>query len=113
VLARLKDWVIGVFRAAGLDVDLGEQVASILRDGGLSVAGAASAGLAGTARSAIPEYLTDTLRSVLPRVLALGLAAEAEVGIDTLAARMTSELEEADATAWAPDLVAAWARVPQ
>jgi len=112
VLTRLLDWIIGAFRAAGLNPDLGEQVAPILRDSGLPVEGAASAGIAGTAGSVVPEYLVDTVRSVLPRALARGLVTEAVVNIDTLAERVTRELEEAGATVWSAELAAAWARVP-
>ena len=112
VAARSMGWIIGALRAAGLNPDLGEQVASILRDAGLSVEGAATAGPAGSAESAMPEYLEGTLRSVLPVVLAHGQVTEAEVDIDTVAERVTRELKEARATFWGPELAAAWARVP-
>jgi ubiquinone/menaquinone biosynthesis C-methylase UbiE len=111
VAARGMSWIIGAIRAAGLNPDLGEQVASILRDAGLPVAGAATAGPAGSAESAMPQYLADTVRSLLPVVLGHGQATEAEVDIDTLAERVARELQEADATFWSPELAAAWARV--
>jgi ubiquinone/menaquinone biosynthesis C-methylase UbiE len=110
--ARGLGWIVGALRAAGLNPDLGEQVASILRDAGLSVEGAAIAGPAGTAESAMPEYLENTLRSVLPVVLAHGRVSEAEVDIHTVAERTARELKEAGATFWSPELAAAWARVP-
>jgi ubiquinone/menaquinone biosynthesis C-methylase UbiE len=109
---RSLGWITGALRAAGLNPDLGEQVAPILRDAGLPVAGAATTGPAGSAESAMPEYLAGTLRSVLPAVLALGQVTEAEVGIDTVAERTALELKEAGAMLWGPDLAAAWARVP-
>ena len=112
VVTRSMGWIIDATRAAGLNPDLGEQAASILRDAGLSVEGAATAGAAGSAESAMPAYLEGTLRSVLPAVLAHGQVTEAEVAIDTVAERVARELKEAGATLWAPDLVAAWARVP-
>lgn len=112
VAARTMGWIIGALRAAGLNPDLGEQVASILRDGGLSVEGAAVAGPAGTAESAMPEYLAGTLRSVLPVVLAHGQVSEAEVDIGTVAERAAREFKEAGATFWSPELAAAWARIP-
>jgi 2-polyprenyl-3-methyl-5-hydroxy-6-metoxy-1,4-benzoquinol methylase len=112
LVTRSLGWIVDALRAAGLNPDLGEQVASILRDAGLSVEGEAAAGPAGSAESAMPEYLEGTARSVLPVVLAHGQVTEAEVDIDTLAARAASELKEAGATLWSPELAAAWARVP-
>jgi 2-polyprenyl-3-methyl-5-hydroxy-6-metoxy-1,4-benzoquinol methylase len=113
VATRSVGWIVGALRAAGLNPDLGEQVASILRDAGLSVEGAATAGPAGSVESAMPEYLEGTLRSVLPVVLAHGQATEAEVDIDTVAERVAREFKEAGATFWCPELAAAWARVPK
>jgi SAM-dependent methyltransferase len=109
---RTRDWIIGLYRAIGSSPDVGEQLASILGEAGLSVEGAAAAGLAGTAGSVIPEYWAATLRSLLPMVLAHGQATEAEVDIDTVAERITRELEEANAMIWLPEMAAIWARVP-
>ena len=74
--------------------------------------GAAAAGLAGAAGSVISEYWVATLRSILPMVLAHGQATEAEVDIDTVAERITRELEEAGSILWLPEMVATWARIP-
>jgi SAM-dependent methyltransferase len=105
-------WIIGAFRSAGLNPDLGEHVASILGEAGLSVEGAAATAPAGTADSAMPEYLAGTLRSLLPVVLAQGDVTEAALDIDTLAERTAGELRAAGAAFWSAELAAAWARVP-
>jgi SAM-dependent methyltransferase len=112
MVSRCMDWIIGAFRAAGLNPDLGEQVSSVLRDSGLEPAGAAVAAPAGSAESAMPQYLEGTLRSLLPGILARGRVTEAEVDIDTVAVRAARELKEAGAMLWTPELTAAWARVP-
>jgi ubiquinone/menaquinone biosynthesis C-methylase UbiE len=106
------DWIISAFRAAGITLDLGEHLASILRDADLTVLGAANAGSAGTAESPMPEYLANTLRSVLPVVLAHGQVTETQVDIETLAERLRHEFKEAGAAFWSPELGAAWARIP-
>jgi ubiquinone/menaquinone biosynthesis C-methylase UbiE len=105
-------WITDALRASGLNPDLGEQATSILRDSGLAVEGAASAEPAGSAESVMAEYFADSIRTVLPVLLARGLVTETEVDIDTVAERAARELEEADATLWTPELAAAWARVP-
>ncbi|MFE2181214.1 class I SAM-dependent methyltransferase [Streptomyces sp. NPDC059455] len=109
---RSLGWALDALRAAGLTPDIGEQTASLLRDAGLSVEGAATTGPAGSAESAMPEYMEGCFRSVLPVVLAHGQVTEAEVDIDTVAERIAHELKEADAMYWGPELAAAWARVP-
>jgi hypothetical protein len=78
----------------------------------LEPAGAAVAAPAGSAESAMPQYLEGTLRSLLPGILARGRVTEAEVDIDTVAVRAARELKEAGAMLWTPELTAAWARVP-
>jgi 2-polyprenyl-3-methyl-5-hydroxy-6-metoxy-1,4-benzoquinol methylase len=110
---KCTEWIISAFRAVGLTPDLGDQIAPLLRDAGLIVEGAASATIAGPAESAMPRYLADTLRSVMPAVLAHCQVTEAEVDIETLTGRLTQEFKEAGATFWMPELAAAWARVPQ
>jgi SAM-dependent methyltransferase len=112
LLTRGLGWITDAFRAGDVNPDLGEQVPSILRDSGLSVEGAAAAGPAGAAESAMPEFLESTIRSVLPMLLAHGQVTEAEVDIDTVAERAAREFKEADAMVWSPELAAAWARVP-
>jgi SAM-dependent methyltransferase len=112
LVTKTRDWIIGVYRAIGSDPDVGERVTSILAEAGLSVEGAAAAGLAGTAGSVIPEYWVATLRSILPMVLAHRQATEAEVDIDTAAERITRELEEAGSILWLPEMAATWARIP-
>uniref|UniRef100_UPI0039B7613B class I SAM-dependent methyltransferase n=1 Tax=Streptomyces iranensis TaxID=576784 RepID=UPI0039B7613B len=66
VVTRSMGWMIDALRAAGLTPDLGEQTASILRDAGLSVEGAAATGSAGSAASVVPEYMEGCVRSLLP-----------------------------------------------
>jgi cyclopropane fatty-acyl-phospholipid synthase-like methyltransferase len=109
--AQCVDWIVAAVRSAGGDPDLGERVAVILSAAGLTVVGAAAAAPAGTADSDMPEYLTGTIRTLLPAVLAHTDATEALIDLDTLTDRITRELKEAGATFWSAELGAAWARV--
>jgi 2-polyprenyl-3-methyl-5-hydroxy-6-metoxy-1,4-benzoquinol methylase len=110
--ARYIDWIIGAFRAIGVNPNLGEQVASLLAEAGLTAGGAASANVGGPADSVMPQYVADTFRSVLPAVLACCGVTEAEADVGTLRERLARECEEAGATLWMPELVGSWARVP-
>ena len=58
------------------------------------------------------EDAAETLRSLLPLVVKLGIATEEEVGIDTLAERLRRETVAADGVVKAPEVVGAWARRP-
>lgn len=111
LLTRTARWVVEAMRLGGANPDIGEQIASILHDAGLTVLGAAAAATSGDADSILPGYLASTARPMLPVALAHGLVAEHEVDIDGLAARFAAELREAAALAWTPDLTGAWARV--
>ncbi|HEY2695354.1 MAG TPA: methyltransferase domain-containing protein [Pseudonocardiaceae bacterium] len=111
LVTRTVRWVVEAMRAGGANPDIGEQIASILSDAGLSVLGAASTGAGGGADSVVPELFAATARSVLPTALAHGVVAETDVDIDGLAGQLARELKEASALGWPPELVAAWARV--
>lgn len=56
------------------------------------------------------DYAAESLRSMLPLIVKLGVAAEEEVDIDTLASRLRAETVAADSVVKAPDLLGAWAR---
>jgi len=56
------------------------------------------------------DYAAESLRSMLPLILKLGIATEEEVDIDTMAERLRAETLAIDGVVKTPDLVSAWAR---
>ena len=58
------------------------------------------------------NYVTETLRSMLPLVLKFGIATAEEVDIDTLAERLREETVGGGGVVKLPDLVSAWTRMP-
>ena len=56
--------------------------------------------------------MEQVTRTLLPLMERTGLATAAEVGLDTLAARLREEVVAADATVVPPPLIGAWARKP-
>ena len=56
------------------------------------------------------DYAAESVRSMLPLIVKLGIANEGEVEIDTLAERLRAETVAADGVVKAPDLLGAWAR---
>ena len=61
-----------------------------------------------------PEYelAAAVLRGLLPRLLAMGIASEAEVGIETFADRLRAQVLGLGAVCSADRLVSAWASKP-
>ena len=58
------------------------------------------------------EDAAETMRSLLPLVVKLGIATEEEVGVETLAERLRRETVATDGVVKAPEVVGAWARRP-
>jgi SAM-dependent methyltransferase len=56
------------------------------------------------------DYAAESVRSMLPLIVKLGIATEGEVEVDTLARRLRAETVAADGVVKAPDLLGAWAR---
>jgi SAM-dependent methyltransferase len=110
--ARCAQWVVDGLRSGNLDPDTALRLPALLREAGLAVEGAASAGPVGSADSAMPGYVADTIRTFLPHLLARGVVTEDEVGIDTLAERLADELRASNGMFWWAELAGVWARVP-
>lgn len=108
---RLWAWMQAVVRGVGLDPATGYNLRDTFLNAGLpepemNVCSPVGGG---------PDYLgydygAESLRSMLPLILKLGIATEEEVGIDTLAERLRAELVASGGVIKNPDLVGAWTR---
>ena len=107
-----RGWVGGAMRAGGFEPDMGSRLYEIYRAADL-IPKLAAFGLAGGGQDReLADYLADTIRSLLPAIVACGLATEAEVDVDTLAERLVRESGGERRTVYAPRLTAAWATIP-
>jgi hypothetical protein len=110
-VTRLNQWITGAFRAAGHDPHLGARLGDVLADGGL--ASPVALGLQTYFRyddPRGPRLGAETVRSLLPTIVAAGLATEEEVGIDTLEQRLADALAGVQGILRIPTLVGAWGR---
>jgi hypothetical protein len=57
-------------------------------------------------------WIAESLRSLLPRAEALGLAREADFGLDTLASRIEHEVVSSRGSLPAPVMIGCFARKP-
>ena len=107
---KCMKWCADAAQVAGSPI-CGGQIAQILRDADFDVAGMAVATpVAVSADSPAYIHLAATAASLLPLIVAHGLATEAEVGINTLLSRLRAEGRETGSTLYTPELMGAWAR---
>jgi SAM-dependent methyltransferase len=113
LLATAGDRIVETFVRGGVDHRTGLKLARIYRDAGLP----APQTLQGARVESGPDsqvyaYVAQITRTLLPLMERTGVATAAEVGVDTLAARLREEIVAADATVVPPPLVGAWTRKP-
>jgi hypothetical protein len=107
------DRIVQTFVRAGIDHRTGLKLARIYRDAGLP----APQTLQGARVESGPDspfyaWMAQTARTLLPLMERTGVATAAEVGVDTLAARLRQEVVALDATVVPPPLIGAWAATP-
>lgn len=111
LLARCVEWVCAAGRAGGRNPDTGDQLISIFRRAGLPVP-VVRVAVPVTTDPAACELLAATVVNLLPVIEKAGIASRQEIDPDTLAERIWAEMSAADAVIVLPELVGAWARVP-
>ena len=113
LVVSAKRWMEAAFRAAGADPRVGARAGELLR----------RAGFADVQTFGIQPYLAPTdpvgsflcagvVRSLAPKILAEGIADEAELGLDTLQERIAAQVAELDAVVLLPAVVGAWGTRP-
>jgi SAM-dependent methyltransferase len=109
---RTWNWTIETIARAGLPSEPGFGLRGTFRDAGLrEPTMRLSAYVGGGPDSFAYTWAAESLRSMLPLTLKLGVASADEVDIDTLADRLRAETVAADGVVKAPDLVGAWTTV--
>lgn len=86
---QLYTWMWATITAEGGDVTLALRLVDLLRASGLSVETARSEAI--LFQPGEPSFLPTLARAMLPRLVERGIASEAEVDPDTLAARIEAE----------------------
>jgi ubiquinone/menaquinone biosynthesis C-methylase UbiE len=100
-------------RRAGVWVDVGLRLTRLFLDAGFPwPAIEAAVPVGGEPGSFIYRWVTETLRSLLPRIEQFGLASADELQLDTLVARMETEAVSLHTQLNGPLQFGAWARKP-
>lgn len=108
---QMWGWMQGVVRGAGLDPATGYNLRKTFLDAGLPEPEMNICSPVGGGPDFLGyDYGAESLRSMLPLILKLGIATEEEIEIDTLAERLRAETVDLGGIVKTPELVGAWAR---
>jgi 2-polyprenyl-3-methyl-5-hydroxy-6-metoxy-1,4-benzoquinol methylase len=112
LFTRARGWILEAFAAAGAEVDMGSRLHPTFLRAGLSAPSmtAATHVLAGPSVTGF-DYMVQVIRSLLPLIERSGIASAAEVGIDTLSARLRDDAVAQERTTFMPRVVSAWTRM--
>jgi SAM-dependent methyltransferase len=109
---QVWSWPIETLRGGGIASHMGYDLYQIYQQAGLPAPRMDLSGAIGGGPDwGGYDYAAQTLRSLLPLTLKLGLATAEEVDIDTLAERLRDETVSSGGVVKAADLVGAWAPV--
>jgi SAM-dependent methyltransferase len=111
VFGACRRWILETCARAGIDTDLGLRLPRLFAAAGLPRPRMISGSVIESGpQSIMPDYIGETVLSILPMAERLGVVRPGEVEPETLVARLTSEFRERDATVIAPSMVGAWTR---
>jgi SAM-dependent methyltransferase len=111
LISRNVEWGRAALRQAGADPEFGDSLPAIFQGAGLPHPGFAAIRIAGDADSLLPEYLTQTMKSLGPMAIAAGAATADEIEHYTTAA-LVAQTRERQAMIHLQELACAWARRP-
>ncbi len=104
-------WISATFERAGVDTQMGPKLYVTFKRAGLPGPQMnLSARIDGGPDAPAHDYIADIVASLLPMMERFGVATAAEVGIETLAARLREEATNGDGVMISPALVGAWTR---
>ena len=110
---KVKHWFYETFQRAGLPADIGGRLFGLMRQAGLEHPQCrVEAAVDGGPDTIVYEWIAESLRSVVEKVVALGVASAEEVDIDTLESRLRDECVAAGGGVAHPLMYSAFARKP-
>ena len=105
-------WIRTTYLREGVEIDMGSRLFACYRALGMEPALEAFQRIEGGEHAHVYEYLAETVRSLLPRMTALGVVSEAAVDVGTLAGRAKAASVSGGHCFFYPRMVGAWARKP-
>jgi hypothetical protein len=112
LFGRCKGWIVDLYRKAGVEPDMGSKLYSTFRAAGLTPQMVGTSRVEAGGDSLAFDFMADTIRTLLPSMVQLGITTAEEADVDTLADRLRSAVLAGDHCFIFPRVIGAWARVP-
>ena len=112
LFASVASWITGAFEGIGIDPALGSSLGAVFRDAALPWPHMTSFQKASCGPDGFYWLFAETVRTLLPHIVHLGIATAEKVDVETLATRLRDEAVSARLTVFSPRWVGAWVRVP-
>jgi len=113
LVAAAQGWMEAAFRSAGADPRIGARAGEMLRRAGFAdVSTFGIQAYFGPDDPTGPILCAGVTSSLAPQIVAQGIADEAELGLETLQARIKEQTAAADAVMLPPTVVGAWGTRP-
>jgi SAM-dependent methyltransferase len=108
----IATWITRAFEGRGIDPALGSRLGAVFRDADLPWPHMSSFQKASCGPDGFYWLFAETVRTLLPQIVRLGLATAEQVDIDSLTARLRDEAVATRHTVFSPRWVGAWVRMP-
>jgi ubiquinone/menaquinone biosynthesis C-methylase UbiE len=105
-------WIRDAYIREGVEIDMGSRLYACYAALGVKPTLEAFQRIEGGPDALVYEYLAETVRSLAPRMVALGVVSEDEMDIDTIAERNRAAGVAGGHCFFYPRMVGAWARKP-
>jgi SAM-dependent methyltransferase len=112
LFGRVASWITRAFEGTGIDPALGSSLGVVFRSAGLPWPYMTSFQKASCGPEGFYWLFAETVRTLLPHIVRLGLASAEQVDIETLESRLRDEAVAMGHTVFSPRWVGAWVRVP-
>ena len=108
---QAMSWVNAAFKHAGACPAIGTKLTLLLAEAGLAdIQGFGVQGYIAPGDPRGPALLAGVVRTLVPQIAAMGLATPEQIDVDTLEARISSQVQAAGAVVIPPTLAGAWGR---
>jgi len=112
LFGSVANWITHAYKSRDTDPALGSSLGAVFRDAGLPWPYMTSIQMACCGPDGFYWLFAETVRTLLPHIVRLGLASAEKVDIETLETRLRDEAVARRHTVFSPRWVGAWVRVP-
>lgn len=111
LFSQCMNWIVGLYRRVGVEPDMGSKLYATFRAAGFTPQMTGSCRVEAGPKMSVPEYLSDSIRSIASSLEQLGIAQSAELEVETLGERLRAESLAGDHCFIFPRFIGAWAHV--